>query len=155
GELLEYQDCKILAGKLSDTAKGFGHFDRKQQEMEVDMTYSRIHEPYDIYKAYMSAVGKGKRKLPPPVEAFTKLVARKIVSVASRISFVMQKLAGGKREKFTTLFESSSSRSEMVATFLAVLALAKAKRLFINGDGETAFVSLKQSADEAQVEIEE
>ncbi|MCR5484295.1 MAG: segregation/condensation protein A, partial [Clostridiales bacterium] len=46
GELLEYQDCKILAGKLSDTAKGFGHFDRKQQEMEVDMTYSRIHEPY-------------------------------------------------------------------------------------------------------------
>lgn len=70
GELTEYRDCQLMAGKLAEQANGFNFFSREPQELEVDMTYTRLHEPSELYKAYMAAVGKGKRKLPPPVEAF-------------------------------------------------------------------------------------
>ena len=147
GELLAYQDCKILAGKLEKQANGFGYFERKPVQFPVDMTYTRSHEPFEVYRAFISAVGKGKRRLPPPVEAFSKIVAHRIVSVASRISFLLDRLRGGKKQPFTSLFSEASSRSEMVATFLAVLSLAKAKRLQIEGDGENACVTLKDASE--------
>ena len=147
GELLAYQDCKYLAGKLEKQANGFDFFEREPQAFPVDMTYTRSHEPYEIFKAYISAVGKGKRRLPPPVEAFSKIVAHRIVSVASRISFLLERLRGSEKNRFLSLFEQSQSRSEMVATFLAVLSLAKAKRVTIEGDGEETVIRLNESSE--------
>ena len=96
-EMLEYRDCKILAEKLMRQANGFGYFGREPQCLPIDMKYERIHEPYEICRAYISAVGKEKRRLPPPVEAFSKINAHRIVSVSSRISTVLYKLSGGGR----------------------------------------------------------
>ena len=106
------------------------------------MTYTRLHEPSELYKAYMAAVGKGKRKLPPPVEAFSGIIAKKIVSVSSRFSYILRKLSRNKKQKFISFFERSTSRSEMVATFMAMLALVKSKKVEINGDGGDAEVTL-------------
>ena len=64
---------------------GFDYFYREQMKIEADKKYERLHESDELFRSYLSAVGKGKRKLPPPVEAFTAIVSRKIVSVASRI----------------------------------------------------------------------
>lgn len=154
GELTEYQDCKLVAGKLQNQAKGFEFYSREPEEIEVDMTYTRIHEPVEIFKAYMSAVGKGKRKLPPPIEAFRGIVAHKIVSVSSRISFIIDKFKSKKSRKFSSFFSEAESRSEMVATFLALLAMAKAKRIQIDGHGEDVSVTLLQGRGES-IEIDE
>ena len=113
------------------------------------MTYTRIHEPVELYKAYMAAVGKGKRKLPPPVEAFSGIIARKIVSVSSRFSYILRKLGKEKRQKFISFFEKSTSRSEMVATFMAMLALIKSKRIAVDGEGSNAEVVLVNSRGES------
>ena len=101
GELTEYQDCKLVAGQLQNQAKGFDFYSRPPEEIEVDMTYTRIHEPFEIFKAYMAAVGKGKRKLPPPIEAFRGIVAHKIVSVSSRIGYIIDKFKSKKSRKFS------------------------------------------------------
>ena len=154
GELTEYQDCKLVAGKLQNQAKGFDFYSRPPEEIEVDMTYTRIHEPAEIFKAYMAAVGKGKRKLPPPIEAFRGIVAHKIVSVASRISFIIDKFRNKKNHRFISFFEESESRSEMVATFLALLAMAKAKRIHIDGDGDDMSITLLEGGEE-KIEIDE
>ncbi len=154
GELTEYQDCKLVAGKLQNQAKGFDFYSRPPEEIEVDMTYTRIHEPVEIFKAYMAAVGKGKRKLPPPIEAFRGIVAHKIVSVASRISFIIDKFKNRKDHRFISFFEESESRSEMVATFLALLAMAKAKRIHIEGSGEDMSITLLEGGEE-RIEIDE
>ena len=154
GELTEYQDCKLVAGKLQTQAKGFEFYSREPEEFEVDMTYTRIHEPFEIFKAYMSAVGKGKRKLPPPIEAFRGIVAHKIVSVSSRISFIIDKFKNKKSRKFASFFTEAESRSEMVATFLALLAMAKAKRIQIDGRGDDLSVTLLQGRGES-IEIDE
>ena len=142
GELTEYRDCQLMAGKLAEQANGFNFFSREPQEIDVDMTYTRLHEPSELYKAYMAAVGKGKRKLPPPVEAFSGIIAKKIVSVSSRFSYILRKLGRNKKQKFISFFERSTSRSEMVATFMAMLALVKSKKVEINGDGGDAEVTL-------------
>ncbi len=154
GELTEYQDCKLVAGKLQNQAKGFDFYSREPEEIEVDMTYTRIHEPVEIFKAYMAAVGKGKRKLPPPIEAFRGIVAHKIVSVSSRISFIIDKFKTKKSRKFSSFFSNAESRSEMVATFLALLAMAKAKRIQIDGQGDEVSVTLLQGRGES-IEIDE
>ena len=134
--------CQLMAGKLAEQANGFNFFSREPQEIDVDMTYTRLHEPSELYKAYMAAVGKGKRKLPPPVEAFSGIIAKKIVSVSSRFSYILRKLGRNKKQKFISFFERSTSRSEMVATFMAMLALVKSKKVEINGDGGDAEVTL-------------
>ncbi len=154
GELTEYQDCKLVAGKLQNQAKGFEFYSRTPEEFEVDMTYTRIHEPVEIFKAYMSAVGKGKRKLPPPIEAFRGIVAHKIVSVSSRISYIIDKFKTKKSRKFSSFFSDAESRSEMVATFLALLAMAKAKRIQFDGQGEDLSITLLQGRGES-IEIDE
>lgn len=154
GELTEYQDCKMVAGKLQNQAKGFDFYTRVPEEIEVDMTYTRTHEPFEIFKAYMAAVGKGKRRLPPPIEAFRGIVAHKIVSVASRISFVIDKFKNRKTRKFNSFFEEAESRSEMVATLLALLAMAKAKKIHIEGQGDNVDVTLIDDRGE-DIEIDE
>ncbi len=154
GELTEYQDCKLVAGKLQQQAKGFEFYGRVPEEFEPDMTYTRTHEPVEIYKAYLAAVGKGMRRLPPPIEAFKGIVAHKIVSVASRISVIIDRFRNSKKQKFAAFFEGSESRSEMVATFLALLAMAKAKRIQFDGIGDDVDVTLLQGRGES-IEIDE
>lgn len=142
GELSEYLDCQIVAGKLQNLAQGFDYFSREPQEFEVNPTYTRIHEPVELFRAYSDAIGKGKRKLPPPIEAFSGIVSTKIVSVSSRIQAVIRAFIGKKRKSFLSFFEKAESKSEMVATFLALLTLAKAKRVSFEGKGEEMQVKL-------------
>ncbi len=154
GELIEYQDCKLVAGKLRETSDGFDYMTREEEEIEVDKTYTRIHEPAEIFRAYIAAVGKGLRRLPPPVESFKGIVAHKIVSVTSRVDAIIKKFSKSERHKFSTFFEKSESRSEMVATFLALLAMIKAKRVYIDGDMKNPDIVLLQGEGEA-VEFDE
>ncbi len=48
------------------------------------------------------------------------------------------------------LFEGAKNRSEIVATFLAVLELSKTHRLMIEGEGEDVelYLTDKEAADE-------
>lgn len=147
GELLEYRDCQIMAGKLADEANGFDFLSRKPDKIDKDETYRLLHEPDELFQAYISALGKGMRKLPPPVESFTAIVAKKIVSVSSKIVFILRRALKGGDLKFSSLIEESESRSDMVATFLAVLELLKAKRIVAEGEGEELTFSLNRETD--------
>ncbi len=154
GELIEYRDCKAVAGELRTKSIGFDFFWREPEEIEADLTYTRIHEPVDIFKAYISAVGKGLRKLPPPAEAFREIVARKIVSVASMVSVITGRFASGNRQKFRSFFDGATSRSEVVAIFLAMLAMVKAKRVSVDGDLDNPDITLLKGRGE-ELEIDE
>ncbi len=144
GELIEYKICREMAEKLSTMTDGFKTFIRKPEQLEFDSTYELVHEPDILYTAYMSAAGRGMRKLPPPATAFTKIVAKKIVAVSTKIVFVMRKLVGRGKQKISTLFSSCESRSELVATFLAVLELCKANRITIDTDKPDAEITLRR-----------
>lgn len=142
GELLEYMVCRQMAEKFSTMQSGFDMFVRMPTEYNFDKTYELVHPKNVLFESYISAVGRGQRKLPPSTAPFTKIVAKKIVAVSTKIVFVIRNLLKGGKSKLYDLYKSAQSRSEMVATFLAVLELCKANRVKIDGDGETQEITL-------------
>ena len=67
GELLEYMVCQQMAKEFSKMQTGFDKFVRKPSEYEFDKTYELEHDKQVMYLSYMSAVGRGKRKMPPSI----------------------------------------------------------------------------------------
>ena len=141
GQLLEYQQCRQAAAMLGKMVT-YDLYASSPAEIEYDTTYTRVHQREEIAQAFLSAAGRGKRRLPPPAEAFSGIVAKKIVSVNTRIIFVMRRLYKGPVVKYKSLFPNGSPKSELVATFLAVLELVKGKRVRIEGEGENADVKM-------------
>ena len=142
GELIEYRDCKIMAKKLSEHTDGFDRFVREPQEGYVNHNYERFHEGEELLNAYISAAGRAQRKLPPPVDSFRQIVARKFVNVASKIGSVMGKLKKHRKVKFLKLFSDAQSKSDIVATFLALLDLAKTKQITLEGSMDNPEVEM-------------
>ena len=142
GELLEYMVCQQIARQFATMQDGFDRFVRKPEELEFDKIYELTHSSDVMYISYLSAVGRGQRKLPPSTAPFTKIVAKKIVAVSTRIVFVIRNLWTGGSKKLCSLYRTAHSRSELVATFLAVLELCKANRVRIDGEADNAEITL-------------
>jgi len=138
GELLELSAIKYVAQKLSRMDRGYRVFVRKPVELPVDRTYSREHDPEELLTAYFAVAGRKQRKLPPPVSEFTPLVNKRIVSVESRISHLLKKLYKEGQASLSDCYRCSD-RSELVATFLAVLELVKSKRLSLNDENTVIY----------------
>jgi len=141
GQLLEYQECKRIAQIMAEHFS-FNAFVREPAEIQYDQTYLRSHTPLELFNAYHNAVGRGKRLLPPPPEAFSRIVTHKIVSVSSKIIYVLRRLWQTDEIRYEELFEEKRDKSDLVATFLAVLELVKGKRVRIEGESCSARVKL-------------
>ena len=144
GELIEYRLCQLMAGKMAKMYIGGQLFVRAPEDVSPDLTYRRVHPPEVMREAYLAAAGRGKRRLPPPAQAFSGIVSRKIVSVSSKIMFVLRRLYKNERKQtsYNALFQSAQSKSELVATFLALLELIKGHRIRVDGEGEEQTVSM-------------
>ena len=55
--------------------------------------------------------------------------------------------------RFRALFRSSRSRSELVATFLAILELCKASRIHLAGTEEDCTVTCTDENPEQEIEV--
>ncbi len=133
GELMEYQLCQEAARKLAPRHVGFDLFLREPEQIDPDMTYRRTHPVGVLWDAYLSAAGRGERKLPPPRKAFSGIVERRITPVSSKIVYVLRRLYRRAKVSYRSLFENAHSKSDMVATFLAVLELIKVSRIHVDG----------------------
>lgn len=148
GQLLEYKECKRIAALMAQIIS-FDRFCREPSKVDYDMTYTRTHNAIVLAQAYISAAGRGKKKLPPPADSFKGIVARRIVPVGSRIIRVLRTLKKNGRTNYSQLFWECDDKSELVATFLAILELVKGKRIRVDGEGDSAFVRLiDKNADE-------
>lgn len=150
GELIEYRDCKIMAEKLSHSTDGFDRFVRESQPGYINYDYERFHEGEELLNAYISAAGRAQRKLPPPLDSFKVIVARKFVNVASKVGGVIEKLKAKRKVKFLNLFSDAQSKSDLVATFLAVLELAKTKKIILNGSMQDMEVSISEEGESVE-----
>lgn len=135
GQLIEYTLCKQVAQLLQATWQGDSLFFR-QPEVLPQAEYQVKHRKKELLDAYLSAIGK-KQAQKPNHKVFEPLVARRMVSVSSRITIILNKLYQQQSCSFLSLFEEQQDRAEIVATFLAVLELAKNKRVLISDDGAT------------------
>lgn len=134
GQIIEYSICKKAAEMLKAVYVGNDIFIRNAVPVIIDKTYSRVHEPKDIYNAYMGISAKSRSNKPLRADMFSPIVSRKIVSVTSKIIFVLKKLYKCGSCSMIGLYDGITDKSEKVATFLAVLELTKSGRIFINND---------------------
>lgn len=147
GQLLEYQQCKEAAMRLRERFSLDGIV-RAQADIPADLTYKRHHKPQELLSAYLSMLGKKKPPEPQKSEdTISKLITRRVVSVASQIVFVLRSLWKKRQVSLKELFRGKNDPSERVAAFLAVLELVKDKRLRVDGDGEDCEIKLTNGGE--------
>ena len=147
GQLLEYQQCKEAAMRLRERFSLDGIV-RAQTDIPADLTYKRHHKPQELLSAYLSMLGKKKPPEPQkPEDTISKLITRRVVSVASQIVFVLRSLWKKRHVSLKELFRGKNGPSERVAAFLAVLELVKDKRLRVDGDGEDCEIKLTNGGE--------
>ena len=147
GQLLEYQQCKEAAMRLRERFSLDGIV-RAQADIPADLTYKRHHKPQELLFAYLSMLGKKKPPEPQkPEDTISKLITRRVVSVASQIVFVLRSLWKKRHVSLKELFRGKNDPSERVAAFLAVLELVKDKRLRVDGDGEDCEIKLTNGGE--------
>lgn len=147
GQLLEYQQCKEAAMRLRERFSLDGIV-RAQADIPADLTYKRHHTPQELLSAYLSMLGKKKPPEPQkPEDTISKLITRRVVSVASQIVFVLRSLWKKRHVSLKELFRGKNDPSERVAAFLAVLELVKDKRLRVDGDGEDCEIKLTNGGE--------
>lgn len=147
GQLLEYQQCKEAAMRLRERFSLDGIV-RAQADIPADLTYKRHHKPQELLSAYLSMLGKKKPPEPQkPEDTISKLITRRVVSVASQIVFVLRSLWKKRHVSLKELFCGKNDPSERVAAFLAVLELVKDKRLRVDGDGEDCEIKLTNGGE--------
>lgn len=139
GQLIEYSACKEIAVRMGTMAAATFTAVRKPMEVELDNTYQLRHDASLLQQAWFGLMGRSRRKAAPSAERFEPLVTAPFVSVASRVVHVLRGLVTGKVRQLRSLFSPTGSRSETVATFLAVLELVRAGRITI-ADDETLAV---------------
>lgn len=142
-----YLKIKVVVPQLQ------GRFERgrdlicKQPEpLQPDRTYRYVHKKEDLLRAMNTVLSRSDRKLPPPVAAFQGIVGREVYPVAEKAGEILRRLMDFGVTGFRALFRNNRTRSEVVATFLAVLELCKANRILLSGDQNDCTVTFTDSA---------
>ena len=95
--------------------------------------YEYVHDRKDLAKAMQEVMRRRGDRLPPPVSAFQGIVGREPYPVADKAGEIIKRLVSFGVTRFRALFKGSRSRSEVVATFLAVLELCRSHVLQLAG----------------------
>ena len=131
---------------------GLNLFVKGQEPITRDLTYRYQHEPSDLLRAMQAIAERSERTLPPPTANFAGIVGREPYPVTKKAAEVLRKLLAHGLSKFVSLFRGNRTRSEIVATFLAVLELCKLKSVELDEDqDENVLVRFVQMPDETTV----
>ena len=139
---LEQRQRKEAYGKIQGAAQflaarneiGLGMFVKEQEPLQRDNTYRYRHDREDLLLALQAIEEREARLLPPPAENFKGIVGTEPYPVTVKAAEVLRSLISRGVSKFLSLFRLSRSRSEIVATFLAVLELCKLKSISIDAE---------------------
>ena len=111
GQLLQYDLCQRIAKQMGAKYQGNAVFVRTPLPIPVDTVYRRSHHPQELLDAYLDSAGKAQRRLPPPKTAFSGIVNKRMVSVGSRIIYVMRRLYQDGQLPYKELFAPATAAS--------------------------------------------
>lgn len=129
-----YVQVKALAAELGPMGEfGRNILTRNPEPVKRGKIYEYSHEPGDLVLAMAEIRGRAERALPPPVSAFRNIVSHEPYPVESKAREIIRRLKEHGMTRFRLLFQGNRSRSEVVATFLAVLELCRACVIHLAG----------------------
>ncbi len=146
--LLEYQRIKEMAPYFrQQTELGRDIYVKPPEPRDRNAPIEYRHTVDDLIRAARTLLEKAQQRIPPSASAFKGIVGREPVPVGEKITLILRRFLKQTKLRFLQLFEGAQSRSEIVATFLAVLELSKTRRLMIEGDGEDVELYLTDKED--------
>ena len=124
-------------------------FTKDPEPLRKDRTYRYQHEPMDLIRALEGIAERSANQLPPPTANFKGIVGKEPYPIGRKTLEVVRQLLLRGVERMKNLFRGNKSRSEIVATFLAVLDLCKTNSVVleddINGDNPNVRLIQKES----------
>ena len=124
-------------------------FTKEPEPLRRDNTYRYKHEPEDLLRALDEIAQRSQRRLPPPTVNFKGIVGREPYPVSRKAKEVIRSLVLRGIQRLKSLFKGNRSRTEIVATFLAILDLCKTNSVSLEDDnsGENPNVRLLQEPE--------
>lgn len=119
-------------------------FPKEPEPLRRDKTYRYRHELRDLLQALDAIAERTQRQLPPTTDNFRGIVGKEPYPVGRKAGEVLRQLLLRGVERLKNLFRGNRSRSEVVATFLAILDLCKTNSVTLEDDvnGENPNVRL-------------
>ena len=117
-------------------------FVKDPEPLRRDGTYRYQHDVRDLLRALDTIAERNQRQLPPPTQNFKGIVGKEPYPVTRKSGEILRQLILRGVERLKSLFRGNKSRSEIVATFLAILELCKTNSIALEGDGENPNVRL-------------
>lgn len=137
-----YLKIKAVAPQLGERyLYGRDYITKGPEHLPVNKLYRYQHQPNDLFRAISNVLERVDNHLPPPLAAFEGIVGREPYPVADKARSILDRLIQFGVARFKALFKTSRSRSEVVATFLAILELCKANRIHLAGTAEDCTVT--------------
>jgi len=119
-------------------------FTKQPEPLRRDTTYRYQHDVMDMLWALDEIAERNQRRLPPPTVNFKGIVGKEPYPVTRKAKELLRNLVLRGVQRLKNLFKGSRSRSEIVATFLAILELCKTNSISLGDDvtGENPDVHL-------------
>ena len=119
-------------------------FTKEPEPLRRDSAYRYQHDIRDLLRALDTIAERNARQLPPPTMNFQGIVGKEPYPVTKKSGEVLRQLVLRGVERLKNLFRGNRSRSEIVATFLAILELCKTSSVTLEDDvnGENPNVRL-------------
>ena len=119
-------------------------FVKDPEPLRRDQTYRYQHDVRDLLRALDAITERNERQLPPPTTNFMGIVGKEPYPIGRKTGEVLRQLVLRGMERRKNLFKGNKSRSEVVATFLAILDLCKTNTVVLEDDinGENPTVRL-------------
>jgi len=129
-----YVRVKMLAKRLEPMSEfGRNIMTRNPEPVKRGKIFEYDQEKADLILAMAEIRNRAERALPPPKTAFQEIVQHEPYPVENKAREILRRLKESGITRFRLLFKGSRSRSEVVATFLAVLELCRARVLHLAG----------------------
>lgn len=152
GTLIEYSQCRRAVFIMKEYYIGDDIFSSPCKPYESESTYDVKHDKYELVKAFRNITARNIKAVhneaKEPGQKLKTIVEGKVVSVISRVVYILRQLYSKGRVQTEKLFSEINDRSERVATFLAVLELTKSGRILLNDDNsEIRFIGRQKTLD--------
>ena len=130
-------------------------FTKEPEPLRRDRTYRYKHVPGDLLRALDLIAERNSRQLPPPTVNFKGIVGKEPYPIGRKTGEVLRQLVLRGMERLKALFRGNRSRSEIVATFLAILDLCKTNTVTLEDDvnGDNPNVRLLENPDRKETEM--
>lgn len=157
--LIEYKHAKEVAEELDELVHTYGgRLAKDTEEIPADDSFIAEHSVFLLQRAMTRMlINRGKEELlKQEAQMVRPIIRKKIVPVGTKVIGVLRRVLRKKRCSFDSLFDSCTSRSELIATFLAVLELLKVSRINVSepDENDVIYISLNDNYVKQQEETE-